>query len=614
MRFADRREVLNSAGLELDRLGDRRGSAGGDPRLASTRQREPYEVFGATGGAALLPPRDARPGRRLRRDASSPSSRTPTSPGAPRRTAGGRSYAPRAVVYHHHSATAQHGSPAKLYLVGRNRVRTLAKNATTGMLLPQRPLDDRLRRRLRRVRLGRRGRTLAPLRGRLRGLREWRSVPPRRRAAPPAAAAAPAARASAGRWSATSATPSTSRPERRRGEHAGRRRSASRRRPRARRAARRCARRSCTTGSRAIHGAERTVAAMLDLFAPRPGHLHVPRRARAAAAAPGLRRSCRSRAWAASRACASAATTRAAGAGCSPTCRATSSGSTCPATSWCMSSSHACAAGVRTRPDDAPRLLLPHADALRVDAGGGAQPGQRSQGRGAAGRCAAGCGAGTATPRSGPDLYMANSTAVAERITRFYGRDAVVVPPPVAVGDFPATSPRDPARFLWVHRLVPYKRPLEVAEAFRGLPDLRLTMVGVGPLEAQLRASPAATTSSCSAGCSRERLAELFAGAGGLHPRGRGGLRHLDGRGAGRRRAGAGRRSRRRPRHRAARRGRRADRRTAPSPEQIRAGVRELAGRRLGRRRAAPERAALLREALPRAPRRGAARPRRTLT
>ena len=40
----------------------------------------------------------------------------------------------RAVVYHHHSATAQHGSPAKLYLVGRNRVRTLAKNATAGML------------------------------------------------------------------------------------------------------------------------------------------------------------------------------------------------------------------------------------------------------------------------------------------------------------------------------------------------------------------------------------------------------------------------------------------------------------------------------------------------
>ena len=36
------------------------------------------------------------------------------------------------------------------------------------------------------------------------------------------------------------------------------------------------------------HGAERTVAAMLDLFARDPGHLHLPRRPRAAAAAAGL--------------------------------------------------------------------------------------------------------------------------------------------------------------------------------------------------------------------------------------------------------------------------------------------------------------------------------------
>ena len=85
---------------------------------------------------------------------TSPSSRTPTWPGAPRPTAGGRCTRPRAVVYHHHSATAQHGSPAKLYLVGRNRVRTLAKNASTGMLLAQRPLDARLRHRLRDLHLG----------------------------------------------------------------------------------------------------------------------------------------------------------------------------------------------------------------------------------------------------------------------------------------------------------------------------------------------------------------------------------------------------------------------------------------------------------------------------
>ncbi len=54
-----------------------------------------------------------------------------------------------------------------------------------------------------------------------------------------------------------------------------------------------------------------------------------------------------------------------------------------------------------------------------------------------------------------PDLYIANSTAVADRIERFYGREAVVVPPPVAVDDFPRDVPRDPTSFLWVHRLVP---------------------------------------------------------------------------------------------------------------------------------------------------------------
>ena len=92
---------------------------------------------------------------------------------------------------------------------------------------------------------------------------------------------------------------------------------------------------------------------------------------------------------------------------------------------------------------------------------------------------------------------------------------ASVVPPPVAVADFPEDVPRDPQRFLWVHRLVPYKRPLEVAEAFRELPELRLTMVGVGPLEAQLR-STLPPNVELLGWVPRERLAELFAGAAGF--------------------------------------------------------------------------------------------------
>ena len=86
-----------------------------------------------------------------------------------------------------------------------------------------------------------------------------------------------------------------------------------------------------------------------------------------------------------------------------------------------------------------------------------------------------------------PDSYVAISSAVRERIRRFYGRDAVVIHPPVEVDDFRPDGEKEPGRFLWVHRLVDYKRPEVVAEAFRGLP-YALTMVGVGPLEERLRA------------------------------------------------------------------------------------------------------------------------------
>jgi glycosyltransferase involved in cell wall biosynthesis len=85
-----------------------------------------------------------------------------------------------------------------------------------------------------------------------------------------------------------------------------------------------------------------------------------------------------------------------------------------------------------------------------------------------------------------PDAFAANSTAVRDRIRRFYGRDAAVIHPPVDVGELDSTLEKEPDHFLWVHRLVPYKRPELVVDAFRELP-YRLTMVGVGPLEAQLR-------------------------------------------------------------------------------------------------------------------------------
>lgn len=87
-----------------------------------------------------------------------------------------------------------------------------------------------------------------------------------------------------------------------------------------------------------------------------------------------------------------------------------------------------------------------------------------------------------------PDRLVANSTAVRARIRRFYDRDADVVHPPVEVEELRVTGAEARRRFLWVGRLVPYKRPFEVAEAFRGLPH-ELTMVGIGPQDEELRAA-----------------------------------------------------------------------------------------------------------------------------
>ncbi|MFN8215868.1 MAG: glycosyltransferase [Solirubrobacterales bacterium] len=114
-----------------------------------------------------------------------------------------------------------------------------------------------------------------------------------------------------------------------------------------------------------------------------------------------------------------------------------------------------------------------------------------------------------------PDRMVANSSAVRERIERFYGRGADVIHPPVEVEELrAAASAAARRRFLWVGRLVPYKRPLEVAEAFRGLPH-QLTMVGIGPQEAELRAALPENV-ELRGWISREELVALYGEAAGF--------------------------------------------------------------------------------------------------
>jgi glycosyltransferase involved in cell wall biosynthesis len=81
--------------------------------------------------------------------------------------------------------------------------------------------------------------------------------------------------------------------------------------------------------------------------------------------------------------------------------------------------------------------------------------------------------------------FVANSRAVRDRIRRYYGREADVIHPPVDTDFFTPEGPRG-EEFLYVGRLVSYKRPDVAVDAFAGLP-YRLVVVGRGDLERRLR-------------------------------------------------------------------------------------------------------------------------------
>lgn len=79
-----------------------------------------------------------------------------------------------------------------------------------------------------------------------------------------------------------------------------------------------------------------------------------------------------------------------------------------------------------------------------------------------------------------PDYYVANSHTVAKRIQDFWQREAVVINPPVEVNHIPYRRKAKREDFyLWVGRMIPYKRADVAIKAFREL-DLPLKVVGTG--------------------------------------------------------------------------------------------------------------------------------------
>jgi glycosyltransferase involved in cell wall biosynthesis len=107
-----------------------------------------------------------------------------------------------------------------------------------------------------------------------------------------------------------------------------------------------------------------------------------------------------------------------------------------------------------------------------------------------------------------PSRYLANSSAVADRIRRRYGREADVCHPPVDVEFFTPSGEKRGPGLLAVGALVPYKRFDLAIEAARIL-GRPLVLVGKGPEEKRLRARAFPSVEILTE-VSREKLRELY--------------------------------------------------------------------------------------------------------
>ncbi len=87
-----------------------------------------------------------------------------------------------------------------------------------------------------------------------------------------------------------------------------------------------------------------------------------------------------------------------------------------------------------------------------------------------------------------PDLLLANSQFIAEKVRRYYGRDSDVLYPPVDTSVFyPDEQIGRGEHYLAVGRMLHYKRFDLIIEAFKTL-GLPLVVAGAGPKEQELKA------------------------------------------------------------------------------------------------------------------------------
>jgi glycosyltransferase involved in cell wall biosynthesis len=83
--------------------------------------------------------------------------------------------------------------------------------------------------------------------------------------------------------------------------------------------------------------------------------------------------------------------------------------------------------------------------------------------------------------------FVAISEYIGQRIKRNYGRDYTVLYPPVYVDRFELQGAKD-TFYLTASRMVPYKKIPLIVEAFAGMPDKELVVIGEGPEFAKAKA------------------------------------------------------------------------------------------------------------------------------
>lgn len=76
--------------------------------------------------------------------------------------------------------------------------------------------------------------------------------------------------------------------------------------------------------------------------------------------------------------------------------------------------------------------------------------------------------------------FIANSVHIQRRIKSSYGRDSVVIYPPVRIDKFQLNEAPRKDYYLCLGRLVPYKKIDMIVRAFSTMPDKRLVLVGEG--------------------------------------------------------------------------------------------------------------------------------------